>query len=111
CLGLFGLSSFTQSRRGFEIGVRKALGADVRTIMIYEMRKILLLLIVSSILAWIGVYFMVNFWLGSYSFKIDLNALYFFLPFALVMLISLFTVFYQAYLAANTSPGPVLKYE
>jgi len=111
CLGLFGLASYTYSRQGFEIGVRKALGADIRAIILNEFRKVIFLLLLASILAWTGVYFLVNSWLGGYAYKIDLNALYFFAPFTAILLISLFTVYYQAYLAANTRPGPALKYE
>ena len=65
CLGLFGLVSYTYSRRGFEMGVRKAMGADPGTIILFEVRNIILLLLVSSILAWVGVYFLVNSWLTA----------------------------------------------
>jgi putative ABC transport system permease protein len=111
CLGLFGLVSYAYSRRGFELGVRKAMGADPGTIILFEVRNIILLLMVSSVLAWIGVYFLVNSWLSGYAYKISLNALYFFIPFAAVLVISLFTVYYQAYVAAHSNPAPALKYE
>jgi putative ABC transport system permease protein len=111
CLGLFGLLSFAYNKRGYEVGVRKALGADAGIIMLFEIRKIILLLLFSSIIAWIGVYFLVNFWLAGYAYIIDLNALYFFLPFISVLFISLVTVYYQAYLVAHANPGPALKYE
>jgi putative ABC transport system permease protein len=111
CLGLFGLVSYAYSRRGFEMGVRKAMGADPGTIILFEVRNIVLLLMVSSILAWIGVYFLVDSWLSEYANKISLNAYYFFIPFIAVLLISLFTVYYQAYMAAHSNPAPALKYE
>jgi putative ABC transport system permease protein len=111
CLGLFGLVSYAYSRRGFEMGVRKAMGADPGTIILFEVRNIIMLLLFSSILAWIGVYFLVDSWLSRYAYKISLNALYFFIPFTAVLLISLFTVYYQAYVAAHSNPAPALKYE
>jgi putative ABC transport system permease protein len=111
CLGLFGLVSYTYSRRGFEMGVRKAMGADPGTIILFEMRNIILLLLASSILAWIGVYFLVNSWLSGYAYKISLNAFYFFIPFTAVLIISLFTVYYQSYVAAHSNPALALKYE
>jgi putative ABC transport system permease protein len=111
CLGLFGLVSYAYSRRGFELGVRKAMGADPGTIILFEVRNIILLLLVSSTLAWMGVYFLVDSWLSGYAYKISLNALYFFIPFTAVLLISLFTIYYQAYIAAHSNPAPALKYE
>jgi putative ABC transport system permease protein len=111
CLGLFGLVSYAYSRRGFEMGVRKAMGADPGTIIFFEVRNILLLLLVSSVLAWTGVYFLVDSWLSRYAYKISLNALYFFIPFIAVLVISLFTVYYQAFVAAHSDPAPALKYE
>jgi putative ABC transport system permease protein len=111
CLGLFGLISYAYRRRGFEMGVRKAMGADPGTIILFEVRNIVLLLLVSSILAWIGVYFLIDAWLAGYAHKISLNAYYFFVPFTAVLLISLFTVYYQAHVAAHSNPAPALKYE
>jgi putative ABC transport system permease protein len=87
------------------------MGADPGTIILFEVRNIILLLLVSSILAWIGVYFLVNSWLSDYAYKISLNAFYFFIPFTAVLVISLFTVYYQAYVAAHSDPAPALKYE
>jgi len=111
CLGLFGLVSYAYSRREFEMGVRKAMGADPGTIILFEVRNIVLLLLASSILAWVGVFFLVDSWLAGYANKISLNAFYFFIPFTAVLLISLFTVYYQAYMAAYSNPAPALKYE
>jgi len=111
CLGLFGLVSYANVRRGYEISVRKAMGADARKIILFEIRKVMMLLLISSMIAWIGIYFLVNSWLSGYSNFVELNALYFFLPFLAVLLISLITVYYQAYMAAHSSPGTVLKYE
>jgi putative ABC transport system permease protein len=93
------------------MGVRKAMGADPGTIILFEVRNIILLLLVSSILAWVGVYFLVDAWLTGYSYKISLNAFYFFIPFIAVLIISLVTVYYQAYVAAHSNPAPALKYE
>jgi putative ABC transport system permease protein len=74
-------------------------------------RNTIMLLLASSILAWIGVYFLVDSWLSGYAYKISLNAFYFFVPFTAVLLISLMTVYYQAYVAAHSNPAPALKYE
>ncbi len=111
CLGLFGLVSYAYSRRGFEMGVRKAWALIRELLYFLKYAILLLLLLVSSILAWIGVYFLVDSWLSGYAYKISLNALYFFIPFMTVLLISLFTVYYQAYVAAHSNPAPALKYE
>jgi putative ABC transport system permease protein len=111
CLGLFGLTSYAYNQRSREIGIRKAMGADTSNIILYEIKEVVFLLLIASILAWTGVYWLVNSWLRDYAFKIDLNALYFLIPFITVLFISIITIYYQTHVAAFSSPGKALKYE
>jgi len=111
CLGLFGLVSYAYNRRNFEIGIRKALGADTGSIIFYEIKEVVFLVIFASILAWTGVYFLVNTWMAEYTYTIRLNPLYFLIPLATVLVFSVSTIYYHTLLAANRNPGEILKYE
>jgi putative ABC transport system permease protein len=110
-LGLFGLVSYSYNHRQREIGIRKAMGADTKRIIVHEIKEILILILVASILAWIGTYFLLSSWLADYAFHINLNTLYFIVATLLVVIISLITVCYQASIAAKTNPVLALKYE
>jgi putative ABC transport system permease protein len=110
-LGLFGLISYSYNNRWREIGIRKAIGADAKRIILHEVNEILMLIIGASILAWIGAYFLVRSWLNDYAFHVNLNTFYFILATLLVIVVSLVTVSYQASVAAKANPGMALRYE
>src|SRR5262249_36415661 len=50
CLGLYGVMSHSISRRTGEIGIRMAIGADARRVLIHIMRETMLLVLIGAAL-------------------------------------------------------------
>jgi len=114
CLGLLGLISFTAAQRTKEIGIRKANGASVNTIVFLLSRETIQLLGVAALLA-IPFYFGIKQWLQNFAFHINFNpALYFIflIVIALVVLvIALLSISFRAYKAASANPAESLRVE
>jgi len=114
CLGLLGLISFTALQRTREIGVRKALGASVNTILYLLSRETVQLLVISTIFA-IPFYFGVKLWMQNFAYHINFGFIiylgYLIVVIAIVLLIALLTVSYVAYKAATTNPAESLRVE
>ncbi len=111
CLGLFGLASFTAAQRTKEIGVRKVLGASVSSIMALLSTDFLKLVGVAFVVAVPVAYFAMQRWLEDFAYRIELGPGVFLLTGALVALIALLTVSYQAVTAALTDPTKALRTE
>jgi len=111
CLGLFGLVSYTIVQRTKEIGIRKVLGATVNNILrlLYQDFAVLIVIafVVSMPLAWYAV----HKWLQTYAFRIDINVLFFIIPFLAVVAIAFTTVSYLSVKAALMNPVKSLKTE
>ncbi|MFC2104025.1 ABC transporter permease [Bacteroidota bacterium] len=111
CLGLYGLVSFMLVQRTKEIGVRKALGSSVSSILILVSKQYLNLILISCIIAWPVAYYLMKNWLKNYAYKIDINIWIFVLSGIILLLITFLTIFYQALKVAKTNPVNVLRYE
>jgi ABC-type antimicrobial peptide transport system permease subunit len=111
CLGLYGLVSFMLVQRTKEIGIRKAIGATVPSLILLVSKQFLKLVVVSCILAWPVAYYLMNNWLKDYAFKIDIQFWVFLVAGLLLILITFVTIFHQAYKVSKTNPVDVLKYE
>jgi putative ABC transport system permease protein len=111
CLGLFGLISFTTSQRSREIGIRKVMGAGIPRLFLLQLKEIVILILSSSVFAWILVYFLAVSWLKDYYYKIPLSPLYFILAIIIVLVISVLTVSQRTYLATRINPGEAIRYE
>jgi len=111
CLGLFGLASFTTLQRTKEIGIRKVLGASVPTILRLLYREFAILLMIAfaiaTPLAWISV----AKWLNGYAFRINIQWLFFVLPFIIILMIAFITVSFQSVRAALANPVKSLRTE
>ena len=111
CLGLLGLASYTAARRTKEIGIRKVLGASTSQILVLMVRQFVLLVLIAAAisipLAWWGR----QEWLNNYAYRSDFSVWLFLIPFLIVLMIAMLTVFWQTFSTARTNPVKALRYE
>lgn len=111
CLGLFGLASYVAENRIKEIGVRKVLGASVRTITGLLSKDFLKLVFVSILIAIpVSWYFMSN-WLEEFAFRIDISWWVYLISGGLTLIVAFVTVSFQAIKAARANPIKSLRTE
>jgi putative ABC transport system permease protein len=110
-LGLYGLTSFTVITRTKEIGVRKTFGASITDIWYLISKEIIILLTISTVLAWPLVYWVADIWLRNYHYRIDLRLIDFIAGFLIALSIALLTTSYRTILAASSNPSISLRYE
>jgi putative ABC transport system permease protein len=113
CLGLFGLALFSIAQRTKEIGIRKILGASVSSLLYRLSREFTKWILISAVIAWPIAYYLVNNWLQSFAYRIDiLDYPWIFVVSALIaLLIALLTIVSQAYHAATRDPVDAVKWE
>ena len=111
CLGLFGLASFTATKRIKEIGIRKVLGSSVQNIVVLLSKDLLKPVIVAICLALPVGYWAMNKWLQDFSYKTDLSWWIFVLAALITVGIALITVSVKAIKAAVANPVKSLRTE
>jgi ABC-type antimicrobial peptide transport system permease subunit len=111
CLGLFGLALYTAEQRTREIGVRKALGASVPSIVLLLSKEFTKWVLLSNLIAWPLAYFVMNQWLNNFSYRTSLSLGMFLFSAVLTFLIALTTVSYQSLKAALANPADSLRFE
>ncbi|MEM9675438.1 MAG: ABC transporter permease [Bacteroidota bacterium] len=111
CLGLFGLSTFAAQQRRKEIGIRKVLGASLKSIVALlsqEYIKLVLLAIVMAIpLAW----YTMSRWLQSFAYQMDMPWGMFGLTAMLAITVAIGTISFQSIRAATANPVESLRDE
>jgi putative ABC transport system permease protein len=111
CLGLFGLAAFTAERRLKEIGIRKALGSSVTSVVLLLSRDFTQMVIVSIVLGLPVAYWMLSQWLTRFAFRIPLELWYFVAAGLIALVIAWLTVASQALKAARVNPVDCLRTE
>ncbi len=114
CLGLFGLASFTASKRTKEIGIRKTLGATVPNILALLSKDYLKLVVLANVIAWPVIYYLSVQWLQNFPYRISLgwNLAGIFLAVGFASLvICIVTVSYQSLRAALINPVDSIQQE
>lgn len=110
-LGLLGLISFMTEQRKKEVGIRKTFGSTSLNIVLIYCKEILKLIVIASVLAWPISYLVMKKWLQDFSYRVDIDYVMFIVIPIITILLSLLTVFYQAYVAARQNPAETLRYE
>lgn len=110
-LGLFGLATFNTLQRIKEIGIRKVLGASVPNILGLLSKEIVMLVLAANVVAWPIAWYLLNKWLDSFAYHIDMNVMAYLLAAFAAVFIAVITVSAQTIKAAMTNPSQTLRYE
>jgi putative ABC transport system permease protein len=111
CLGLFGLILFNTAQRTKEIGIRKIMGASVRSILLLLSSETIKLILISSLIAWPLAWIFLKNWLEGFAFRIGLNPMMFIMTSMIILSLSLLTISGQVWFAATRNPVYALRYE
>jgi len=111
CLGLFGLVSFSASRRVKEIGIRKVLGAGRWGIVTLLAGDLLRLVVLAALIAGPLAWWAMNRWLQAFAYRIPVYWWVIVGAGIAAAAIALATMIAQALKAARANPIDALKYE
>ncbi|HWV64212.1 ABC transporter permease, partial [Chitinophaga sp.] len=111
CLGLFGLAAFTAQRRRKEIGIRKVLGASAASVLLMLSRDFVKLVLVAVLIAFPLSWWIMNHWLNGFAYRIHIGTDVFLIATISTLLITIFTISFQAISASLTNPVKSLKSE
>lgn len=111
CLGLFGLVTYAAEQRIREIGIRKVLGASVKSIAGMLSTDFLKLVGIACIIAFPLAWWAMNKWLQSFAYRINISWWVFAVAGVAALIVALITVGFQAIKAALANPVKNLRSE
>jgi len=111
CLGLFGLVTYAAEQRIKEIGIRKVLGASVKSIVAMLSKDFIKLIMIAAVIAFPVAWFAMNKWLQDFAYRIDMSWWMFALAAMVALVIALLTIGFQAIKAAFANPVKSLRTE
>ncbi|PRX56840.1 ABC transporter permease [Flagellimonas meridianipacifica] len=111
CLGLFGLVIFSAQQRVKEIGIRKVLGASVQKITSLLINDFLKLVVLGITIGFPIAWYIMDKWLTSYEYRIEMPWWTFGLSGTLVVALALLTVGFKSVSAAMENPVKSLRTE
>jgi len=110
-LGLLGLASFSAAQRTKEVGIRKAMGASIASVLISLSREYIWLILVATMAAWPLGYFFMKDWLQDYPARVTMEPVVFILSSLMAFVIAAVTVLLRVYQSASANPVKSLRYE
>ncbi|PTS86271.1 transporter, partial [Sphingomonas sp. HMWF008] len=111
CLGLYGLATFTTAQRTKEIGIRKALGASRRDVLLLVGGQMLRPVLLANVIAWPIAFFAMRSWLEGFDRRIDLGIIFFLSAGLLAATIAAVTVLAQVLRISGAEPAWALRHE
>ncbi len=111
CLGLFGLASFVTEQRTKEIGVRKVMGASVRSLWRMLSKDFVALVTISCLIAVPISIYLLQDWLKKFEYRTEISWWVLAVSCLGALVVTITTVSYQAVKAALMNPVNSLRSE
>jgi putative ABC transport system permease protein len=111
CLGMLGMAMYTTQTRVKEIGLRKALGASVPSVVMLLSRSFLILIGIGIAIGTPIAYFLGNMLISNYAYRIVITPLMMLSGITLLLVMGVITVSSQTIAAARKNPVEALRYE
>jgi putative ABC transport system permease protein len=111
CLGLFALTAYTAEQRTKEIGIRKVLGASLKSIVFLLTREFGKLILTGFIIASAIAAFGIQWYLEDYAYRIPVSWWIYAGAGVITFLLAFLTMAYQSLMAARSNPVEALKSE
>ncbi len=111
CLGLLGLAAYTTEQRTKEIGIRKAMGAEVSSILLLLSREFAKWVLIANIIAWPVAYYLMSTWLQDFEYRTEMGWGIFILSGLAALAVAVLTISSQTLKAAIANPVKALRYE
>jgi len=110
-MGLLGMVTYNVETRIKEIGIRKVMGASVKSVLIQISRGFLILLLIAILIATPIAYFVNNLWLQNFAMRVNFNINILGTSILLVLILGLLAIGSQTVKAALTNPAITLRDE
>jgi len=111
CLGLFGLATFTASKRTKEIGIRKVIGATTANLVILLSKEYFKLVLLAIAIGLPVTYFLAGAWLDNYATRATLTPYLFAGPALAMLLLVLLSIGMKTVATALLDPVKSLRNE
>ena len=111
CLGLYGLIAFATVQRTKEVGIRKVLGAPLRSIVYMFSKEFIWLILIAFSIAAPLAYYAMNSWLENFAYHINISASIFIVALLVSFVIAAVTIASQTIRAAVANPVKALRSE
>lgn len=111
CIGLLAISFMIMVQRTKEIGIRKVLGANIAGLVLLLSRDFLKLVLLAAVIAFPVAWWLMNQWLQSFVYRIDIQWWIFALAAFIAVFIAFITVSFQSVKAALANPVRSLRSE
>ncbi|HEY3402937.1 MAG TPA: ABC transporter permease [Ohtaekwangia sp.] len=110
-MGLYALTAYQVELRTKEIGIRKILGADLRTMIHLLSKESLALIGLGSLLGLLLSWNASQWWLAGFSYKVSVTGLLLFTPVLLLLLFAAAIISLKVFQAADANPVDSLRNE
>ena len=108
-LGLLGIVIFSIQQKLKEVGIRKVLGASIVSIVSLFSKTYVKLLLLSSLIAAPASFFLMDNWLSSFNYRVQISPWIFVGTSALLLVLSVSICAFQSVKASLLNPSEVLK--
>ena len=109
CLGIFGLIGYSVTQRYKEISIRKIFGADTSKIIRLFTKEYAKLMLIATAIGIPLINYLLQEWMRSFPYKIDIRLFIFLLPVLILFIISMSIIYSQSLRATRINAAETLR--